>query len=168
MDGHYHGEGEWRNGLCSHVCGGDCATCVSRVLLSLGIQADVVQWGAFCCSCFLFGRSSERLDKFPDLNKDHYNLFNANCAVLFLASYVHLGWLPIMLKRQEMRQKFNIRGDGCQDCLISYFCACCKRSQGCRARVGNALTLSPFLFQVHSAKWTWRSRTVPGQLTKAD
>lgn len=30
MSAHQHNEedGDWNNGLCSHVCGGDCGTCV--------------------------------------------------------------------------------------------------------------------------------------------
>jgi len=48
---------------------------------------------------------------------------------MFLADYVHCLCIPLWLKRQEARRKFNIRGNGCTDCLTSYFCHPCALAQ---------------------------------------
>ena len=39
----------------------------------------------------------------------------ANCAATF--------------QRREIRQKLNLQGDGCQDCLCHWFCHCCTLVQ---------------------------------------
>lgn len=33
------------------------------------------------------------------------------------------------MKRTELRRQFNIKGNGCEDCLVSYFCHCCAIGQ---------------------------------------
>ncbi|KAK4550742.1 hypothetical protein LTR36_000321 [Oleoguttula mirabilis] len=104
---------EWRNGLCSHWCGGSCGVC----------------WASCCCGCFVFGRTSQRLEKFPDTNTHHFNLFSGSCAILYAGLHVHLGWLPVLLQRQELRQKFGIKGNGYTDCLASYCCQPCTLAQ---------------------------------------
>lgn len=43
------------------------------------------------------------------MNKDHFDTFNAPCLILYAASYFHLGWIPLLLKRQEMRRHFGIK-----------------------------------------------------------
>ncbi|KAK3673139.1 hypothetical protein LTR78_006979 [Recurvomyces mirabilis] len=48
---------------------------------------------------------------------------------MFVADYVHCLCIPLWLKPQEFRRKFNIRGNGCTDCLASYFCHSCALSQ---------------------------------------
>ncbi|KAK0855716.1 hypothetical protein LTS02_010988 [Friedmanniomyces endolithicus] len=66
---------------------------------------------AWCCNCFMFGRVDQRLEKFPETN------------------YVALQWIPVWLKRKELRNKFGIQGNGCTDCLVSYFCHPCSIAQ---------------------------------------
>ncbi|KAK0941704.1 hypothetical protein LTR48_000283 [Friedmanniomyces endolithicus] len=66
---------------------------------------------AWCCNCFMFGRVDQRLEKFPETN------------------YVALQWIPVWLKRKELRTKFGIQGNGCTDCLVSYFCHPCSIAQ---------------------------------------
>jgi len=44
------------------------------------------------------------------MNKENLSLFNSTCCISFAAMYVHLGWVPIMIKRGEFRQKFGIKG----------------------------------------------------------
>jgi len=34
-----------------------------------------------------------------------------------------------MLRRQEMRQRFDIEGNGCTDCLVTTFCGSCSLAQ---------------------------------------
>ncbi|KAK1066141.1 hypothetical protein LTR74_007359 [Friedmanniomyces endolithicus] len=59
----------------------------------------------------MFGRVDQRLEKFPETN------------------YVALQWIPVWLKRKELRNKFGIQGNGCTDCLVSYFCHPCSIAQ---------------------------------------
>ncbi|TKA74725.1 hypothetical protein B0A55_04041 [Friedmanniomyces simplex] len=112
MDQHTHEE-EWRNGICSHICGGDFNVCMA----------------SWCCNCFMYGRVDQRLEKFPDMNKDNFSLFSSGCAIMCISNYLHLMWLPVWLKRQELRRAFGIKGNGCTDCLASYFCHCCAIAQ---------------------------------------
>ncbi|KAK5129050.1 hypothetical protein LTR85_000383 [Meristemomyces frigidus] len=100
------------------------------------------QWASWCYGCFLFGRTAQRLEKFPDTNTDHFNDVNVPCAVLYAAWHVHLGWMAVMLKRQDLRQKFGIKscfadrcaaspphGNAYTDCLASYCCQPCTLAQ---------------------------------------
>lgn len=103
MADHTHDGEDWHNGICSHVCGGDCGTC----------------WAAWCCSCFLFGRTAQRMKYFPSTNKDQFELFNGNCALYCLSGYIGMNWIPQMLKRGEFRDSHSIKGNACTDCLVS-------------------------------------------------
>jgi Cys-rich protein (TIGR01571 family) len=84
---------------------------------------------SWCCNCFMYGRVDQRLEKFPSTNKDDFSLFSSGCAIMCIADYVHLFCIPLWMKRQEMRRRFNIKGNGCTDCLAAYFCHCCTLSQ---------------------------------------
>ena len=104
--------GEWKNGLFSGICGADnCGMCL----------------GAWCCACFLHGRTAERLDDFP--SEETPGLFNGACFLMYAAACCHLHWLPALFKRGDTRSKFGIRGDGCTDCLVS--CARCLYDPRC-------------------------------------
>ena len=95
--------GECRNGLFSGICGADnCGMCL----------------GAWCCGCFLHGRTSERLDNFP--SEETPGLCNGPCWLMYGAACCHLHWLVALFKRGDTRAKFGIRGDGCTDCLVSW------------------------------------------------
>ena len=58
---------------------------------------------------------------FPDDNMENMSSFNSSCLAMCGASVFHLGWIPLLLKRGEVRQKFGINGSGCMDCLVSVF-----------------------------------------------
>lgn len=104
--------GEWRNGLFSGICGADnCGMCL----------------GAWCCACFLHGRTAGRLDKFP--SEEEPEMCNGPCWLMYGAACCHLHWLVALFKRGDTRAKFGIRGDGCTDCLASYFCFPCALAQ---------------------------------------
>lgn len=75
------------------------------------------QMGAWFCSCFLHGRTSQRLDKFPSTEKP--DLCDGNCAIWCLSAYCGLSWIPQMLKRGKLRDRFGIQGNACNDCLVS-------------------------------------------------
>ncbi|KAK4892736.1 hypothetical protein LTR27_008835 [Elasticomyces elasticus] len=105
---------EWRNGICSHICGADdCNSCLA----------------SWFCACFMFGRVDYRLKRFPSQNKDDFDLCNAACGLLCLSGCVHLGFFPVLLMRQETRKKFGIKGNSCTDCLASWCCLPCTIGQ---------------------------------------
>ncbi|KAK3627236.1 hypothetical protein LTR56_019336 [Elasticomyces elasticus] len=105
---------EWRNGICSHICGADdCNSCLA----------------SWFCACFMFGRVDHRLKRFPSQNKDDFDLCNTACGILYLSFHVHLGCLPVLLRRQEIRKKFGIKGNPCTDCLASWCCLPCTIGQ---------------------------------------
>ncbi|RMY73913.1 hypothetical protein D0863_03558 [Hortaea werneckii] len=82
---------DWDDGLCGHVCGGDCGTCLS----------------AFFCPCFLHGRISERLQKFPDMDREHMTLVNDSCLFHCIAQ-LPFKWLTVMGQRRKVRDRFGI------------------------------------------------------------
>lgn len=45
------------------------------------------------------------------------------------SSYCVMHWIPLMMKRGEIRKRFNIEGSGCSDCFSSYCCPCCTLIQ---------------------------------------
>ena len=38
-------------------------------------------------------------------------------------------WLSACLTRERIREKYNIPGDGCGDCVSTYCCLCCAICQ---------------------------------------
>ncbi|KAK3628513.1 hypothetical protein LTR56_018558 [Elasticomyces elasticus] len=105
---------EWRNGICSHICGADdCDSCLA----------------SWFCACFMFGRVDYRLKRFPSQTKDDFDLCNSACGMLCLSFYVHLGCVPVLLMRQELRKKFGIKGNSCTDCLAGWCCLPCTIGQ---------------------------------------
>ncbi|KAK0272169.1 hypothetical protein LTR91_010223 [Friedmanniomyces endolithicus] len=112
MDQHTHEEG-WRNGICDHVCGGTFEVCIT----------------AWCCNCFMFGRVDQRLEKYPETNRDEFSLFSSGCFILGISNYCGLQWIPVWLKRKELRSRFGIQGNGCTDCLVSFCCHPCSIAQ---------------------------------------
>lgn len=117
--------GEWRNGLFSHVCGGDCGTCVCITGTERPYHFIVLkelQMAAWWCPCFLYGRVSQRLDQNP--NDDTPGMCNGPCWLMCGASCLHLHWLVALFKRGDTRNKFGVKGDGCTDCLVRSVATC--------------------------------------------
>lgn len=59
-----------------------------------------------------------------------YSLFNTDC--LLMCGIMHFtccGWIYVMIKRKEIRERFGIRGGGCGDCCTTYWCPCCSLIQ---------------------------------------
>lgn len=83
------------------------------------------QMGSWFCTPCLFGRVGSRNEKFPDSRKESIDTCNADCGLMCLAGCCYLHWLPLMIKRSDVRKKFNIGGNGCTDCLVA---ACCTVS----------------------------------------
>ncbi|KAF9890356.1 hypothetical protein FE257_006023 [Aspergillus nanangensis] len=76
----------------------------------------------WCLPCCLHGKTQSRLED-PQMKEESY--MNGNCLMYFVTSYCALHWIPLMMKRGEMRKRFNIEGSGFSDCMSSYCCPCC-------------------------------------------
>ncbi|KAL4778553.1 PLAC8 family-domain-containing protein [Aspergillus varians] len=95
---------EWSNSVW------DCFSPVKTCLLS------------WCCPCAVYGRTAERLED-PALKQGSY--VNGDCCLLALANCCGLGWVLMMMKRRDLREKFGIKGSVGEDCILSCCCSCC-------------------------------------------
>lgn len=83
----------------------------------------------FCGAC-MFGKTNHRLRHFPTPpEKSSFSWFNSSCALMFCATCLLVPWVPVCMQRQEMREKFDLEGNGCVDCLATCFCTCCAQIQ---------------------------------------
>ncbi|KAH6665340.1 PLAC8 family protein [Plectosphaerella plurivora] len=98
----------WQNALCN------CSPCENCIL------------GA-CLPCVLFGRTSERL---RDPSMRSYETINMDCLLMAGVTYFTCcGWILVMMKRGEIRERFGIKGGGAGDCCTAYWCPCCALIQ---------------------------------------
>jgi Cys-rich protein (TIGR01571 family) len=94
----------WKNGLFS--CG-PCSSCM------LGC----------CVPCILVGRTADRM---RDPSMRTADNMNSDCLIHGgLTWFAALGWVYQMMKRTEIRERFDIPGSGVGDCCTSYWCPCC-------------------------------------------
>ncbi|KAI8957254.1 PLAC8-domain-containing protein [Daldinia sp. FL1419] len=100
--------GEWQASLC------DCSPCSSCLL-------------AWCLPCLLLGQTSERI---RDPSMQTADMMNSDCMIHGLITcFTGCGWIYGMLKRTEIRERYNIQGSGCGDCCVSFWCSCCALIQ---------------------------------------
>ncbi|KXZ50628.1 hypothetical protein GPECTOR_15g312 [Gonium pectorale] len=70
---------------------------------------------------------------------DHNVICGGNCCGGCLAymgmSFIGCGCILQMLSRGHIRQKYNIPGDPCNDCCITFFCSPCSMCQEYRELV---------------------------------
>ncbi|KAI0841168.1 PLAC8-domain-containing protein [Hypoxylon sp. FL0890] len=100
--------GEWQASLC------DCSPCTSCLL-------------GFCLPCLLIGQTSERI---RDPSMQSADMMNSDCMIYTLIScFTGCGWIYAMMKRDEIRKRYNIEGSGTSDCCVSYWCPCCALIQ---------------------------------------
>ncbi|KAI3332077.1 PLAC8 family-domain-containing protein [Xylariaceae sp. AK1471] len=108
---HAHNLGEksrWQTDICS------CGPCSSCLL-------------AWCLPCILLGQTSERI---RDPSMQNTDLLNSDCLIHgAINCFTGCGWIYAMLKRGEIREKYNIEGSGCGDCCVSFWCSCCALIQ---------------------------------------
>ncbi|KAJ5526582.1 cell number regulator 11 [Penicillium frequentans] len=81
---------------------------------------------AWCCPCALLGRTSSRLED-PALKE--YSYMNGDCCIYAATHYCYLCWVPLMMKRREIRRHFGIGGSSCNDCILACACPCCLLMQ---------------------------------------
>ncbi|KAH9903759.1 PLAC8 family-domain-containing protein [Xylariomycetidae sp. FL2044] len=57
-------------------------------------------------------------------------MFNLDCLICGLLSYPWcLGWVYLLFKRGDLRDRFNIPGASLEDCCTVYWCPCCAAIQ---------------------------------------
>ncbi|KAK8064505.1 PLAC8-domain-containing protein [Apiospora phragmitis] len=96
--------GEWQNNLCN------CSPCESCVL------------GTFV-PCLLVGKTADRM---RDPTMQTSDLLNSDCLIHgALTWFTGCGWIYAMMKRTEIRDRFQIPGSAVGDCCTSYWCPCC-------------------------------------------
>ncbi|OJI99471.1 hypothetical protein ASPVEDRAFT_69870 [Aspergillus versicolor CBS 583.65] len=114
---------------------------------------------AWCCPCFLFGKTQARLE---DPTLANYSPINDNCLIFCGLNCFAASFLIMTKKRDEMRQKLGIsethleeilkmeKGDIkkkhgveealVEDCLASFWCPCCTlvqaEKEAARIKVG--------------------------------
>jgi len=99
---------EWQHSLM------DCSPCDSCCL------------GTFL-PCVLLGKTSDRM---RDPSMQGADSMNSDCLVFTaIQCFTGCGWIYIMMKRGEIRERFNISGDGTGDCCATYWCPCCSLIQ---------------------------------------
>jgi len=108
------GSEEWKNDIFSCMDG--------------GLEAnDHLCLKTTFCPCFTYGKQQERLRN-PTLQG--YERINNDCIMWAGAQYVcGLSWILTMMKRGEIREKYDIKGDQMSDCLMSWCCGCCALIQ---------------------------------------
>jgi Cys-rich protein (TIGR01571 family) len=93
-----------------------------------------------CCPCVVGGQVAQKL------NLGSYGLiccgYITACIILLIIFiltqsaipylFLWLGWsIFIMMARMKVRSMWNIPGDSCDDCMISFCCTACSLSQVC-------------------------------------
>ncbi len=88
-------------------CFDDCETCLC---------------GYFCLPC-LFGQNAEKID-----NSSCCGM----CCVYTILTSCYLCWLPHYFKRENLRRKYNLREDPCNDLPTALCCGPCAICQEAR------------------------------------
>ncbi|KAI2621167.1 PLAC8-domain-containing protein [Hypoxylon sp. NC1633] len=100
--------GEWQASLCN------CSPCTSCLLSTF-------------LPCILLGQTSERM---RDPSMQSADMLNSDCMIHgFIACFTGCGWIYALMKRGEIRQRYQIHGSGCGDCCVSFWCSCCALIQ---------------------------------------
>ncbi|KAI2465880.1 PLAC8-domain-containing protein [Annulohypoxylon bovei var. microspora] len=100
--------GEWQAGLCN------CSPCTSCLL-------------ATCLPCILLGQTSERI---RDPSMQSADMMNSDCMIHGLINcFTGCGWIYALMKRGEIRERYQIQGSGFNDCCVSFWCSCCALIQ---------------------------------------
>ncbi|KAK4170011.1 PLAC8 family-domain-containing protein [Cladorrhinum sp. PSN259] len=133
---------EWSNGLC------DCGPCSTCML-------------ACCCPCILIGKTSARM---RDPSMQSYDTFNGECMIACCLG--GFAWIYGMIKREEIRQRFGIRGSGTDDCCVSYWCSCCaliQQEKEVKGRLGGNAGVVQVVTQGYQAPSGKEGMHMPGQ-----
>jgi len=77
------------------------------------------QCAAWYCKPFLYGRIAQRLDFFPHNNPAEIQTFDKHCCFFSCAANLYMCCLPTAFKREEIRERFGIKGHLFWDILVS-------------------------------------------------
>ncbi|PPQ81571.1 hypothetical protein CVT25_013413 [Psilocybe cyanescens] len=109
---------EWSHGLCS--CFSECGTCVM----------------ATCFPCVVYGKNKHRYEHLNNKGTPHPDhggsCCSGSCMSHGIFSICGLGFLFQMGNRGHVRNRYNIKGGGCNDCCTSFWCAPCQLTQESR------------------------------------
>jgi len=81
---------------------------------------------AWCCPCFLFGKTQARL---ANPNLTDFNYCNSNCVGWGALALCGFGWVLQTIRRGEMRNQLGINGSSFGDCCGAWCCPCCGLMQ---------------------------------------
>ncbi|KAK3936579.1 PLAC8 family-domain-containing protein [Diplogelasinospora grovesii] len=79
------------------------------------------------CPCIVFGRTYHRLRIDGDL--EGYEKVNDSCLLWFLCSWFGCEWVPQAMQRADIRRKYKLRGNACEDFCCACCCPCCDLVQ---------------------------------------
>ena len=79
--------------------------------------------------CTTLAMSCRKLAKFPVTNTALFETFSTGCFIHCTAIYLRIGCLPVLLKRNEIREKFEIRGSALRDAATACCCTPCALAQ---------------------------------------
>ncbi|CAF3560568.1 unnamed protein product [Rotaria socialis] len=77
----------------------------------------------WCCLPCLFGDNAEKIDGSSCVGM---------CLAYWLLAHCDLCWVPHLMKRKKLREKFHFKEDTAVDCLVTAFCAPCAVCQEAR------------------------------------
>jgi len=113
-----NGKRDWTNGICS--CFGDFGTCC------------VACW----CPCIIYGQNKTRVKHLREKGYPHPEggeSCGSDCMVLGLITcFTGLGWILQIPLRNDVRERYRIRGSGGGDCCTIFWCNPCALTQESR------------------------------------
>ncbi|KAF2435470.1 hypothetical protein EJ08DRAFT_729960 [Tothia fuscella] len=92
----------------------------NRIMTSLGLLS-------FFLPCIAYGRTQHRLHK--DSQLKNWSMFNGDCCLYWATTCFTMQWIPLMLQRGDIREKYGLKGNSCTDCLCAGFCTPCALTQ---------------------------------------
>ncbi|KAF1349257.1 PLAC8-domain-containing protein [Lizonia empirigonia] len=98
-----------------HHKGSSCCTPIGTCCLS------------WWCPCIIYGRTRHRMKTRGDMSK--YSCCNTSCAIFSGMACAGLSWILPLMNRGEVRDTYNLTGNGCKDCLCACCCAPCDLIQ---------------------------------------
>ncbi|KAF3769742.1 hypothetical protein M406DRAFT_320048 [Cryphonectria parasitica EP155] len=80
-----------------------------------------------CCPCLTFGKTHHRLKS--GANMQNYERCNTSCLLYCGAGCFGVHWIPIMMQRSEVRDKYNLDGNSVEDLCSACCCPLCDLVQ---------------------------------------